>query len=92
MPMRTEADRVWNASTRESTLGERALLLGRRHVQFPGETIDMGRARECAEEPVGYSRRVADDKDLVTVEHLSRFGIDHRADDKGPNRGVLVVL
>lgn len=63
-----------------------------RCFKLPGEPVDHGGAREGTEEPVGRSRRVRDDENLVTIEHLGCLGIDHRADDERADGSVCVVL
>jgi hypothetical protein len=74
--------------------GARAIV-GRR-IELAGEladeAIDLGRARERTEEPVGGAGRSTDHEDLVAVEELGSLGVDHRADDQHPNRTVGLVL
>ena len=56
------------------------------------EPVDHGGAREGTEESVGRSRWVRDDENLVAIEHLGCFGIDHRADDERTDWSIRLVL
>jgi hypothetical protein len=63
-----------------------------RPLKLPSEPVDHGGAREGPEYPVTRSRRMGDDENLVAIEHLGCFGIDHRADDEHTDRSVCLVL